>query len=151
MFLAIARRYIILFGLIKFCAGLIIGFGLGVYFLPIIIAEKGLSEAELTALSAAADSQKVWHGSFTRDLPASDAFHWGEGRIHLTKDRVWLDGAVSPGPDYRLYLTKDIVRTKEGFENFSLNMPDSIDISDYGAVLIWCGTFSAFITAAEIS
>jgi hypothetical protein len=41
--LAIARRYIILFGLIKFCAGLIIGFGLGVYFLPIIIAEKGLS------------------------------------------------------------------------------------------------------------
>ena len=165
--LAIARRYIILFGLIKFCAGLIIGFGLGVYFLPIIIAEKGLSEAELTALSAAADSQKVWRGVYTRDLPASDAFHWGEGRIHLTKDRVWLDGAVSPGPDYRLYLTKDIVRTKEGFEtarasavqtgpikafeNFSLNTPDSIDISDYGAVLIWCETFSAFITAAEIS
>ena len=94
--LAIARRYIILFGLIKFCAGLIIGFGLGVYFLPIIIAEKGFSEAELTALSAAADSQKVWRGTFTRDLPASDAFHWGEGRIHLTKDRVWLGGAVSP-------------------------------------------------------
>lgn len=80
---------------------------------------------------------------------------------------MWLDVAVSPGPDYRLYLTKDIVRTKEGFEiarasavqigpikafeNFSLNMPDSIDISDYGAVLIWCETFSAFITAAEIS
>ena len=112
--LAIARRYIILFGLIKFCAGLIIGFG--VYFLPIIIAEKGLSEAELTALSAAADSQKVWRRTFTRDLPESDGFHWGEGRIHLTKDRVWLDGAVSPESDYRLYLTKDIVRTKEGFE-----------------------------------
>ena len=30
-------------------------------------------------------------------------------------------------------------------------MPDSIDISDYGAVLIWCEAFSAFITAAEIS
>jgi hypothetical protein len=80
---------------------------------------------------------------------------------------VWLDVTVSPGPDYRLYLTKDIVRTKEGFEaarasagqigpikafeNFSLNMPDSIDISDYVAVHIWCETFSAFITAAEIS
>ena len=80
---------------------------------------------------------------------------------------MWLDGAVSPGPDYRLYLTKDIVRTKEGFEtarasagqigpikafeNFSLNMPYSIDISDYGAVLIWCETFSAFTTAGEIS
>ena len=73
--LAIARRYIILFGLIKFCAGLIIGFG--VYFLPIIIAEKCLSVAELTALSAATDSQKVWRGTFTRDLPSSDAFHRG--------------------------------------------------------------------------
>ena len=30
-------------------------------------------------------------------------------------------------------------------------MPNSIDISDYGAVLIWCETFSAFITAAKIS
>jgi hypothetical protein len=94
-------------------------------------------------------------------------FTGGEGRIHLTKDHVWLGGAVSPGPDYRLYLTKDIVRTIEGFEtarasavqigpikafeNFSLNMPYIIDISDYGAVLIWRETFSAFFTAAEIS
>jgi len=51
--LGIARRYIILFGLVKFCAGLVIGFGLGVYFLPILTAEKGLSDSELTALSAA--------------------------------------------------------------------------------------------------
>ena len=73
--LTIVRRYITLFGLIKFCAGLIIGFG--VYFLPIIIAEKCLSVAELTALSAATDSQKFRRGTFARDLPASDAFHRG--------------------------------------------------------------------------
>jgi len=30
-------------------------------------------------------------------------------------------------------------------------MPDGINISDFGAVLIWCEAFSAFITAAEIS
>ena len=28
-------------GVVKFCAGLVIGFGLGVYFLLILIAEKG--------------------------------------------------------------------------------------------------------------
>jgi len=55
--LGIARRYIILFGLVKFCAGLVIGFGLGVYFLPILTAEKGLSDSELTALSAATARQ----------------------------------------------------------------------------------------------
>ncbi|MDA9765599.1 hypothetical protein N9D07_02945, partial [Alphaproteobacteria bacterium] len=71
---------------------------------------------------------------------ASDAFHWGEGRIHLTKDRAWLDGSVSPGPDYRLYLTKHLVKTKEGFE-----------AARASAVLIWFEAFSAFITAAEIS
>ena len=61
--LGIARRNIILFGLVKFCAGLVIGFGLGVYFLPILTAEKGLSDSELTALSAATARQQVW-GAF---------------------------------------------------------------------------------------
>jgi len=36
-----------LFGSAKFISGLVIGFGLGVYFLPILTAEKGLSETEL--------------------------------------------------------------------------------------------------------
>ena len=34
----LARRHIILFGTAKFLAGLVIGFGLGVYFLPILTA-----------------------------------------------------------------------------------------------------------------
>ena len=165
--LGTSRRHIIFLGLVKFCAGLVVGFGLGVYFLPILIGEKGLSDAELIALSAATARQQAWGATFTCDLPASDAFHWGEGHIHLTKDRAWLDGSVSPGPDYRLYLTKDLVKTKEGFEaarasavqigpikafeNFSLEIPDGIDISEFGAVLIWSDAFFPFITAAEIS
>jgi hypothetical protein len=51
--------YIILFGRVKFCAGLVIRFGLGVYFLPILTAEKGLSDSELTALSVAKARQQV--------------------------------------------------------------------------------------------
>ena len=37
--MAFIRRYVLLFGVVKFCAGLVIGFGLGVYFLPILTAE----------------------------------------------------------------------------------------------------------------
>ena len=39
--MAFIRRHVLLFGVVKFCAGLLIGFGLGVYFLPILTAEKG--------------------------------------------------------------------------------------------------------------
>ena len=38
--MAFIRRHVLLFGVVKFCAGLVIGFGLGVYFLPILTAEK---------------------------------------------------------------------------------------------------------------
>ena len=45
-----ARCHIVLFGAVKFAAGLIIGFGLGVYFLPILAAEEGLDEAARASL-----------------------------------------------------------------------------------------------------
>ena len=72
-----ARRHIILFGTAKFAAGLVIGFALGVYFLPILTEEKGLDTAALAQLEASAERS----GTFTRDLPGSDAFHWGEGTV----------------------------------------------------------------------
>ena len=49
--MAFIRRYVQLFGVVKFCAGLVIGFGLGVYFLPILTAEKGLDTVAIEALS----------------------------------------------------------------------------------------------------
>ena len=72
-----ARRHIILFGTAKFAAGLVVGFALGVYFLPILTEEKGLDTAALAQLEASAERS----GTFTRDLPGSDAFHWGEGTV----------------------------------------------------------------------
>jgi len=73
--LDVARRHIILFGVAKFTAGLIGGFALGVYFLPILTAEDGLDSAALAQLEASAERR----GTFTRELAGSDAFHWGEG------------------------------------------------------------------------
>ena len=82
--LQFARDHIILFGSAKFIAGLVIGFGLGVYILPILTAEKGLSETELAELTSSAQAQTQLRTSeFARDLEGSDAFHWGEGTIYV--------------------------------------------------------------------
>ena len=156
-----------MFGSAKFISGLVIGFGLGVYFLPILTAEKGLSETELAELTSSAQAQtQLRTGEFARDLEGSDAFHWGEGTITVTDERIWLDGQVSPGPDYRLYLVSKFVETEaeflqikdsalqiapiKAFSNFSVDVPKGLDISGYNTVLIWCEAFRQFITAAEI-
>jgi len=161
-----ARAHLFAFALVKFCAGLVIGFGLGVYFLPILTAEEGLSQAELSHLKQEA-AVSLRTGTFTRDLPGSDAFHWGEGTIHVSAERIWLDGQIAPGPDYRLYLTKGQIMTKNEFlpvkqdalqiapikayKNFSVTVPDGLDLSGYDSVLIWCEAFSAFITSARLN
>ena len=146
----------------EFFAGLMIGFGLGVYFLRIQIAEKGLDPASILALSDSA----LRRGTFVRNLPGLDWLHWGDGVIMVNADRIWLDGKVAPEPDYRLYLTPKYVETRSGFqtikaqslhiepikafENFPLDLPDGVDVTNYWAVLIWCEAFGQFITAAEL-
>lgn len=161
--LNLARRHIILFGAAKFLAGLIIGFGLGVYFLPILTAEEGLDAGALAALESSAERS----GVFTPDLKGSDAFHWGEGTVRVSNERIWLDGSISPGPDYRLYLTPSFVEDEASFEaikaqskqvseikayeNFSVDVPAGVDVSAYPALIIWCEAFGEFITAARLS
>ena len=51
--------------------GLIPGFGLGVYFLPIIVAEKGADETVLVGAMPCRE-----RGMFVRDLPAVTAALW---------------------------------------------------------------------------
>ena len=60
--MAFLRRHIVMFGIVKFCTGLVLGFGLGVYFLPILIAEKGLDKASITALSYSALRRGTLYG-----------------------------------------------------------------------------------------
>ncbi|MGB1394512.1 MAG: DM13 domain-containing protein, partial [Candidatus Puniceispirillaceae bacterium] len=86
--------------------------------------------------------------------------------IYVSEERIWLDGSIAPGPDYRLHLTKGQYTTRDGFlaarsdalqiapikayKNFSVRVPDGVDIADHDAVIIWCEAFSAFITSAWI-
>jgi hypothetical protein len=148
--MAFIRRHVLLFGVVKFCAGLVIGFGLGVYFLPILTAEKGLDTVAIEALSQSALRQ----GTFVPDSTRSDGLHRGDGVIMANADQIWLDGEISPGPDYRLYLTPKYVETGtefpqikadstqigpiKAFENFALDIPADVEASNFPAVLIWC-------------
>ena len=60
---------------------LTIGFALGVYTLPILIAPAGPSAAEVAAQAARA----TFKGQFRRDLKDSDALHWGEGTVSVSR------------------------------------------------------------------
>jgi len=163
LFIEYWRKRFFLALTLKFFAGLVIGFGLGIYLLPIIIADAPVAIAVVQVAAETAERE----AKFWRDLPGSDALHWGEGTLYLTSDRVTLEGEVSPGPDYRLYLAPSYVEDEKGFfaiksqsleiarikgfKNFSYEIPGDIDLSAYTAVVIWCERFSQFITAGRLT
>ena len=88
-------------------------------------------------------------------------------KINVSDKKIWLEGKIAAGPDYRLYMTPKFVQTErdfldikdqsvqiapiKAFENFSVDVPMGVDVSAYPALLIWCEAFGQFITAAELS
>ncbi len=151
----------LIFGLISHGIALVLGFGLGIYFLPILTAPASPDAAMLEA--SAQDA--MFSAPLTRDLRGSDALHWGEGIISLTATQIVHEGRLAPGPDYKLYLLKDFAEHEDeflplkaqalqlgdvkSFNGFILDVPDSVDLTEYTTVLIWCEAFSEFITAAK--
>lgn len=140
---------------------LAIGFALGIYLLPVLIAPEAPSDSAVSEST----QQAVYRATFRRDLPGSDLLHWGEGEIAISADRIGFTGSLAPGPDYQLYLTPELVLNETDFlaiknqsarigavrtfENFILDLPQGVDPAAYSAVLVWCETFSEFITAAR--
>lgn len=138
-----------------------LGFVLGIYALPILIAPDPPSNAEVERAMARA----AFTGEFRRDLKGSDFLHWGEGTVAVGPDAVALMGSVAPGPDYRLYLSPEFVEDEDGFqrvqatsvdigavrtfENFIVPIPHSVDAAEYNTVVVWCEAFSEFISAAQ--
>ncbi len=140
---------------------LAIGFAAGVYTLPILIAPDGPSSAEVSAVAANAK----YSAEFRRDLEDSDALHWGEGEVFIGPKSISHMGKLSPGPDYKLYLSPEFVETETSFnrlkprmalvddvktfEGFLVSVPPGINPSDYNSVIVWCETFGEFITSAK--
>ena len=139
----------------------VLAFGAGLYWLPILIAPPA---PDMSDLNAAADVA-LYSGQFRRDLEDSDALHWGEGDVYVGRETVAMQGAIAPGPDYKLYLSPEFVETEadfmrlksdmarigdvKTFENFIVPVPDSVDPGAYDTVIVWCETFGQFITAAR--
>ena len=140
---------------------LVIGFAAGIYVLPILTAPESPSAAEIESAAGTAE----YTAQFRRDLEGSDPLHWGEGVVSVSRKAVTLAGRIAPGPDYKLYLAPEFVETKDAFtrlkdrslrvgdvrtfENFIVALPDSVDIDQYNTVVVWCESFSQFITAAK--
>lgn len=138
-----------------------IGFALGIYLLPILIAPAAPTAGEVAARAAEAR----FAAEFRRDLKDSDALHWGEGKVSVGARSIAFVGKLAPGPDYKLYLSPEFVETEaefarlkpqmarvgdvRTFENFVVEVPATIDVSRYKAVIVWCETFSQFITAGR--
>ena len=142
-------------------ATLAVGFALGVYALPILVAPAAPTAAEVSAQAG----QASFTGTFRRDLKGSDALHWGEGTVSVGPKTIGLVGELAPGPDYKLYLSPEFVETEaefvrlkpkmarvadiRTFKNFLVPVPETIDPTRYNTVVVWCETFSQFISAAQ--
>lgn len=140
---------------------LAIGFALGVYLLPILIAPDAPSDAEI----ARSAQEAVFSAQFQKDLAGSDFLHWGEGDVSISGSQVSFMGTLAPGPDYQLYLTPMLVETEDEFnaikaqsfkvgpiktfDNFIIDLPPGVNPADYRALVVWCETFGKFITAAS--
>ena len=152
-------RWLVLSG--THLAALAVGFALGIYLLPVLIAPEGPDKAEI---AAAADTAE-FRAEFTRELKGSDFLHWGEGAVAVAADKIVHEGKLAPGPDYKLYLTTKFVEDEAQFEaikadavrigdiktfnGFIIDVPPGADVAAYTTVVVWCETFSEFITAAK--
>jgi hypothetical protein len=138
-----------------------VGFGLGVYYLPILVAERA---PDAGALAAAAKGS-AYKATFRKDLPGSDEFHWGTGTISVTPQAIVHQGELAPGPDYKIYLAPRYVETDADFrkikaqsvqlgsiksyKGFITKVPTGVNIEEYDTVVIWCEAFGKFITAGK--
>lgn len=138
-----------------------VGFAGGIYALPILIAPPAPTAEEVRAATA----QAQFTGQFKRNLKDSDALHWGEGAVSIAPTAISLAGKLAPGPDYKLYLSPEFVETEadfkrlkasmvrvgdvKTFENFVVAVPSGVDTAKFTTVIVWCESFSQFITAAK--
>ena len=139
----------------------LLGLGLGIYLLPILTAPKSVDIDKIIKL----EKNALYKTLFVKGLKGSDLFHWGEAKVTVSKNEIIVNGSIAPGPDYKLYLTKEFVEQEEDFlfikdkskyiaevktfKNFVITIPENIDINDYNTIVIWCESFSEFITAAK--
>ena len=125
-----------------------LGFGLGIYLLPILTAPPSPDAAVRESMAADA----VYTTEFQEDLPGNDFVHWGRGTVSLTQSQIIHEGELAPGPDYMVYLVPEFVDDEASFEalksesrvlgsvktfkGFALDMPADVDLEAYTTVQV---------------
>lgn len=138
-----------------------VGFAAGIYALPLLTAPEAPAEGEVSQIA----DRARYVATFRRDLAGSDLLHWGEGDIYVSDDAVAFRGELAPGPDYRLYLAPGFPVTEEQFlsvkdvsveigriatfDGFIVQTPAGVDVTSFDTAIVWCESFSQFITAAR--
>jgi hypothetical protein len=140
---------------------LLLGFVLGLYLLPILVAPKSnsLDDIELS------EKESLFQVQFVRDLDGSDFLHWGDAKVSISKTQIIINGSLAPGPDYKLYLINEFVENEEqflkikgtatfvndikSFENFIVDVPPNVDVTKHSSIVVWCEAFNEFITSAQ--
>ena len=146
--------------------GLVAGFALGVYTLPIIVEWLG-SKQDTSTVQVFAETDPT--GQFDRNSPGSDPLHWGEGRLRISSGNLVFeeDVKLAPGPDYRIYMTKRFVDNRDDFKRIksgaveiaklktfsgplSFELPPDLNTDEYDNVVVWCEAFSMYIASARL-
>ncbi len=139
------------------------GFAIGILTFPYIFPPPPAREA----LTAEQQTEIVATGTFIHADP-SDPIHYGEGRVTVYRNTVFLepDFKVGPGPLYHVWLvpkaeirsSADVretdyldlgqLRSFEGSQVYDI--PPGTDLSAYSSVVIWCKQFSVLISPADL-
>jgi hypothetical protein len=144
--------------------GTAVGFALGVFLYPYIFLADIVAQETVDAKNQAV----VATGTFIHANPA-DPIHFGQGRVSVYKDSVFLheDFKVGPGPKYHVYLVPEAnvapktevektmfvdlgrLRAFQGSQNYPL--PPGIDPARFQSVVIWCEHFKVLISPATLA
>jgi len=140
---------------------LAIGFIAGIYLLPILSAPLAPSALQVNTLAINAQ----FNAEIPKSLEGSDFLHWGEGKFSLNLQTISFLGELSPGPDFKLYLSPRFVESEteflslkstmlmvgevKTFDNFITTTTAPIALEEYNTIVVWCESFGEFITAAK--
>jgi len=139
------------------------GFALGILVFPYLFPPPEVNEP----LTGKTEGDVVARATFIHANP-SDPIHYGRGTATLYADllRLEADFEVGPGPKFHVYLVPlaevtpatDVERTMfidlgrlksfAGSQNYTI--PQGVDLSGYGSVVVWCEQFNVLISPAAL-
>ena len=140
---------------------LVIGVGIGIYSLPILVAEDGPTQASLVMAKRTAK----YEAQFSPQRADSDFLHWGDASVFVGPHWIAWQGHLAPGPRYRLYVSRQFIETEADFQqargemvdlgpvssfgDYVVPVPEELDIEEFSTLVVWCESFSQFITSAQ--